>query len=185
MGRPVDPIEPLEDRLALLGRQTWPLVPNSDLDLGAAGFDTDEHRRSFGRVPERVGQVVVEDLGESIPVGNDLTFPIDLDSEIDATPDGDGPGALDSLARDDGDIDGCEVQRQLVRLGPPKVLQVGDQSVQSGGLASQEMPGPRTGFDDAVLQALQVPVERRQWRPQLMCHVADELQTPTLSCLER
>src|SRR5262249_55608028 len=77
-----------------------------------------------------------------------------------------------------------QLERQLMRLGARKLLQLLHQPPQPPGLVVKQCPCFRAWSNHAVEQSFGVAFDRRQRRPQFVRHVADERHPSPLRHLE-
>ena len=144
------------------------LGPDPDGDPHVTGRDDrdDRDRRPVGRMAERIRHVVGEDLGDPIAVAEDASG---RDGDDARTLRGMPPAERSARRhRDDHrHIDGVGLEHELVSLGAPEFGEVGDEPAEPVGLGAEHLPGLRCRADDAILESLEIPVERREGRPEL------------------
>ena len=122
-----------EQRREPLRRHALPLVGNRDRDVHPVADRRDPDRGRLGRVPGRVGEQVVQDLHEALPVGHH-PGQVRRQVEEDAVPATAGQEGVPRLVHQRGHVRGLGGHRQRARVDAPGIEQVADEAAHVIGL---------------------------------------------------
>ena len=176
---PVGPEEPFEDVLEVLGGDALAGVDDGKLDLAVspacAGLDASARWCVAKRVVEEVGKDRAESIGIDFDLGEVW---LDGGLERDALC---GESRERGMHRGLDDHPGTgthEVEFELVLLGSGDHRQVLDEPMHPVGLAREHLPRLGGRRDRAVGEALDVSLQRREGRAELMRDIREQCPPP-------